>query len=416
MANIHQTGVEQLQAEAKGVRSGFAAVIADGSLNTKLDMTYAQFFELVVTTGSAELMQQLLAYGIEPPFHAATCDKAVMVGSLEMLQLLLSLRPPPPVSPNLPSMAAALGYIDILAWMRDQGLPAPWPAGPGLAMQALGFGQEEVFRWLVDEQACHMDREVSIKAVRLGRIHLLRHLNASSPRVHQITAAHARACAFRGDKEDLQWIMQYQHAHAVAGVMETAISASGSAGESEEDAFMRTSRISETSTQGAPPRCQHLQIIQWLVQAYPRAYWNEQHLCFVAARASALPILQHLRSLRPPCAWDAAAFRAGAAHGDHVMLRWLLQQRGTRSMKTVPPDCSDVRLLMLALGHGWCVPANMQPRLQQARGRHEAFWAAAGNPPQQRQPRTGLHHLPVDVLKRIACLADINFSWSMASC
>ena len=85
-------------------------------------------------------------------------------------------------------------------------------------------------------------------------------------------------------------------------------------------------------------------------------------------------------------------------------------------MKVVPPECCDGRLLLLNLGHGWSVPADMQPRFQLARRRHEAFWSAAHNPRKHRQPRTGLHHLPIDVLKRIACLADIDFSWSMASC
>ena len=143
MANVCTYGLEQIQAQAKLARSGFAAAIADGSLNTKLDVTYAQFFELVIMTGSAELMQQLLACGIEPPFHAATCDRAVMAGSLDMLKLLLSLRPPPPASLTIPSMAAAWGYMDMLEWLQDQALPAPWPLGPELATSALGFGQGE---------------------------------------------------------------------------------------------------------------------------------------------------------------------------------------------------------------------------------------------------------------------------------
>ena len=137
-------------------------------------------------------------------------------------------------------------------------------------------------------------------------------------------------------------------------------------------------RCLHQSKPGVPPAQQHLQIMQWFIeQAGPGMTWKQQRLCAVAAQANALPNLQYRRSLQPPSAWDAHAFSEAAAHGDNDMLRWLVQQRGTRSMKVVPPEVCDGRLLLLVLEHGWSVPAKMQPRLELARGRHKAVWAAA---------------------------------------
>lgn len=121
----------------------------------------------------------------------------------------------------------------------------------------------------------------------------------------------------------------------------------------------------------------------------------------LAARGIKLPIPPATRSL-------------AAAHSSTTLLRWLVAQPSSPGHTRVHGDCSDARLLLLVHGYHWNLPEALQDRLTAAEQRRLAFYSAAKQQGKCGRGRTSLGQLPADLIKQIACDADIDFNWRLS--
>ncbi len=111
-------------------------------------------------------------------------------------------------------------------------------------------------------------------------------------------------------------------------------------------------------------------------------------------------------------AWLATTHSLAAAHAELPVVRWLVAQEApSPKYTTLHHNCDGARMLLLAHGHGWKVPQSMLRIFRAAERRRTALYSVVRRQRRQHAEKTRLGDLPDELFKRIACQADIDFSW-----
>ena len=261
-------------------------------------------------------------------------------------------------------------------------------------------GHFHVDEWLLAaDQGSVSALELAIWAARKSRTDALQFLQASG-RLHGLRLdVELLDAAGQGTLETAKLLTPYVLAHDHGNAMLWALTA----------AIESTPGLSV-----APPA--RLDVIKWFYGHFTIFSKHQRDVIMrAAAKASSTVLLQLAAcSHGPALPWNAQAHSLAAALGDLTLLRWLLQQKRSRSMQQVHELCPPGRMLLLVHGHGWGMPSHIRGRFRGVELRHSAFYAAACRHC-MRQSSCNLASLPGVLLKRIACAADVDFSWSFSS-
>ena len=186
--------------------------------------------------------------------------------------------------------------------------------------------------------------------------------------------------------------------------------------------------------QSSKPR--HLEIAMWLLQQLRKPPNKMDFMQFYShwpmnVCKSILPLQLASLGVRPRLPWTPEMVSLAAAHGDlHTLKYILLRPAGLRG-HIVHRTCPMDRMLLLVHGHGWGnhdwygwdvfkghgrdVNDERRQNLRNATRCYLAFWSI---PRRLRQvPNASASHLgslPEELLKRIACLAGVDFSWTLS--
>lgn len=156
-------------------------------------------------------------------------------------------------------------------------------------------------------------------------------------------------------------------------------------------------------------------VIRWYFSQFGEFEpWQERRVVKAASMSTILLELAY-ESCGPPVPWSPRAACMAAARGTQDLLRWLLSQNGGRNQTELAwthGNCRPGCLMLLAHGHGWLLDNQHQLILKDAEQCRLAFYGAARRLRMQPSSRCSLGSLPEPLLKQIACLADLDFSWT----
>lgn len=155
-----------------------------------------------------------------------------------------------------------------------------------------------------------------------------------------------------------------------------------------------------------------LQVIEWLWRQF-NSFTNSQERTLsrlISYYRSPLLVELAARGCGPLLPWETSAFSIAVCKGNKKLLWWLLHECKSADSKQVPQGCSSGRTLLLVHGHGWGAYS-----LANAEKLVLAFYGAAQRSRLMQRSGANLGDLPSVLLKKIACMADIDFSWTCAS-
>ena len=81
----------------------------------------------------------------------------------------------------------------------------------------------------------------------------------------------------------------------------------------------------------------------------------------------------------------------------------------------VHSESSNARTLLLVHEYAWILPESMQGRLADVEAQHLALHIVGQHLRKQVTHKATLGELPDDIIKKIDCLADVNFSWRFST-
>lgn len=402
-------------------------------------------------------------------FLAAALAKAAGCGFLEALQDLAVVRGLPP-GPAVSSAAAGKGHLDILQWIFGQRPPddyeistcliAAADAGhepvsvwlhqqypacfkgtyPGLeaaqqgSLKALvflstadppclpfdlvcqvacGSGQWHLVEWLLCQTAADSEF-IAMIAVANGSLHILSMLQSLSPRV-KIGAAAIYTAARNGDMQALLLLKEEIKELHEASFVQLCLSLFLGSNfkkltQPDHDRHPRAPR--------QPPfRADHAGALEWLLDLRHcdiSNSWAKVFNDFTESSCSILPI-QLAAKCHHRIPWSGLTHSRAAAWGDLALLRWLTSEPVAADQKTVHEDCSNGRMLLLVHGHGWILPGSMTQRLDAAEQCHFALLSIVQQLRCQASAETDIGKLPDAIIKKIGCMADVDFSWTFSS-
>ncbi|KAK9833788.1 hypothetical protein WJX74_005869 [Apatococcus lobatus] len=422
--------------------------------------------------GQLQVLQWLHQQQLLCNWITTICQMAAQGGHLDMLVWLQSLQPASPLDATVSAAAAANGQLRVLQWLRDQDLACPWDKSSCHA--AAAGGHLEVLQWLRDPshgQPCPWDRGVAISATISGHLPILQWIHEVAPFQLIDHWAAITACTYQqphilewllrkqalsdSSLQDLcnhpgqrRFLMQSLHMH---GLMNRQSRESLLVPTSMGDFAMVQLALPELKARGLvlealqwsiayssgkvgkldgstereagywrdqAPMFDYLQTARLLLEQLPHLSSTDQHqLCFQATMSgSIIPVQLAYMNIQPRIEWGPKTHSLAAANGSPALLRWLLAEPSQPSCTEVNPACSDSRMLLLVHGHGWSVPDSLRSHLLAAELRHYAFYGVVQRDQQrvQLQQGTGLSlgHLPQSIIEKIACMADIDFSWA----
>ena len=132
------------------------------------------FAGLAASVGDVKMLRWLRSRDPPAPWTEYTASLAARHGKLEALQWMRSQRPPVPWSQRTTAFAARGGHLRVLAWLRRQDPPCPW-GGPvprftaGACYEAAKEGRLDALKFLRSERPpCPMDDERVCAVAALG--------------------------------------------------------------------------------------------------------------------------------------------------------------------------------------------------------------------------------------------------------
>lgn len=215
--------------------------------------------------------------------------------------------------------AAVTGDLVTLQWLTSRTPPCPWN-GVDCALGALEFGKLDIVKW-VREHDPSVERSVCTIAAGQGRVDLLKLARAQEPPFRWSINTCATA-AIHGELETLQWLRRQEppcpwlpsdcaELAVARGHFEVLKWVAGQAPATRHNVCWSAARAGR------------LDILQWARAQKPAYDWGES-TTQAAAGWGHLEILQWLRKQSPPCPWDVAACAVEAAYGGHLQtVRWL---------------------------------------------------------------------------------------------
>lgn len=160
----------------------------------------------------------------------------------------------------------------------------------------------------------------------------------------------------------------------------------------------------------------NLAMAAWLVQQVDALTADQQSFLQWEGEEceSLLPLELAAAGVKPRLAWDPRAHSKAAASGSLSLLKWFIEQPAEATFRVTHSCCSLPRMMLLAHGHGWVVPEQREEKLQQAEQQRLAYFSVVRWQRQNSSRQVCLGHLPDAIIKGIAHIAKLDFSWSCA--
>ena len=377
----------------------------------------------------------------------ATCAAAAAAGRLDILKFLRHQNPPCPWSADTCTAAATHGHLAILHWLFSQTPPCPsnMSTMDCLMRQFALQDLQELSNTLERSGNCSKQflARAAVRAVKLESADAFQWASAQSPSlVAQIVEfaaqknpgivrwLHASGCldtdpagstrlqsatsapAAMGNLAGLQELEAVLAAHEAFPQAILAAHA-GRLTSSGYHAIWQNHIHIKGMEPGPNP--DFLAVADWLMSHLSKD--QQAHVWAELCQANRSLLAVEMKAQKPgryapQIMWSAATHSFAAAHVKLAALRWLLEQQGLApEYTTVSVDCSNARMLLLVHGHAWKLPDQLAMRLAAAENRRLAFYGVVQQ--QQAASRTAcLGRLPRDLIKVIACRADVDFSWS----
>ena len=319
--------------------------------------------------------------------------------------------------------AAASGHLDVLKWLRSQEPPCPFPEGreaEELVASTAQQGHFHVLEWIIASEPCNMRQAAWHAATsncsRTFAILAAHHFLDDAPMDELLASA-----AGRGSLQIAKYFTPYLQRHDSSNAMFMALA----------------SAIGETSARMTKPSL--LEVIKWLWSHLNSFSPDHQKTLtsIVTHNKSPVPLELAACGCAPIIPWTSDAFRIAICEGNKKLLWWLLHECEYAHSREVPIGCGPGRTLLLAHGHGWSIRSRSQilsdldlghfdlshldhlglghPGLAHAERLFSAFYGAAHSHRLLQPSCANLGSLPDVLLKKIACTADIDFSWTFTS-
>ena len=333
------------------------------------------------------------------------CVSAAAAGSLAMLQWLRNQERPWQWNNLTCFHAARGGHLEVLKWLHSQQPPCPSPRSCyGLGAAGGAIGHLDVVEWLVVSDLVDIGSLAEHAA------------NAGSFEIFEILARHQCLdklpmlssvfdAAGQGSLDIAQVLTPYLHNHASSNAVFQALLA----------AMRRASGFLVTHP-GV------LEVIKWFYGQFTSFTPLEEQLLrdTVTYRRSSVLVELAASSCGPLLAWTPEAHTTAAGYGDLTLLRWLLHESKYDGPKKVDTFWCPGRTLLLVHGHGWTLSDALRHQkygLSYAEQQYLAFYGAARRHRLQpcSEATASLGSLPDILLKKIACMAHIDFSWTFCS-
>ena len=166
---------------------------------------------------------------------------------------------------------------------------------------------------------------------------------------------------------------------------------------------------------GSDNRPNHVSVAIWLMPRLSnfRALW----LRLAQRHSQSLLVIYMAVHTSSQChqtdiSWTPELHSLAAAHAELRVVRWLVAgQDMPAEHTTVHPNCGGARMLLLVHGHGWHVPDGLRAEFSLAESCRTAFFAVVCRQRRQQSMEARLSDLPDELIKRIACQAEVDFSW-----
>ena len=380
----------------------------------------ATVWRSAAASGQVRVLEWLRDQDIEgsacSSWDESTCHAAAAAGNLETLQWL---RDPSHIQPcpwdrGTAISAAISGHLPILQWMHEVA-----PVGlvdVGAAIAACAYQQPHIFEWLLQERVL---TDASLQT--LCNLPAHRRFVLQSLHTHGLSSRQRPDSLFvpasMGDVVMVQLLLPELSARDLVLDALLAVVARGS---------VNTGKLSVPIEAAAEywgnqaAVCDYLQTARLLLeQLHHLTSFKQDELANAAVMAeSIIPVQLSFMGVQPRISWGSETHSLAAARGSLPLLKWLLAQPDRPGPLEVHPGCTNARMLLLVHGHGWSVPDAMQECLLAAEQRHSVFYQTAQHHDQKGQlahePGTSLGDLPQSIIQKIACMADIDFSWTHA--
>ena len=391
--------------------------------------------------GRLDVLRVLRAQVPPCPYDTCACTAAAFHGHLEVLQWLRAQMPDCSWDTSTLDAAASQGHLQVVAWLLKQAPPRP----RNLCFERLPL---DILKYIVSQASLkdcpHMTLPAACSAFRRKDVELARWITSLDPEftscivmalfhlgwTYAISFMHSIGCLGAGQDtvhHALMWPAMMGDLASIKLLKDVLIAEGNilplvcSACEGRTATILphqnSRSKAQLRYWRSRSGRPDFLATAEWpmgLLEAGPQAI-HDLGDPGLAEGALLLVEMQANRSeSNPTVFWPAATHSFAAAHAAPSVLRWLLQQQApAQAYTTVHPDCSSARMLLVH-GHGWQLPAVLADRLEAAEERRLAPHFAAKRLHQKAGSTAGLGHLPHELIKKIACEADIDFSWSFA--
>ena len=158
-------------------------------------------------------------------------------------------------------------------------------------------------------------------------------------------------------------------------------------------------------------KCSDLEVIKWLWSHFSSFQPDQQKT--ISRLVSFTRLLLELAASKcgPAIPLASSTFDIAICKGSKKLLWWLLYESNQ-----VPAGCSPGRTLLIVHGHGWSIPGQSSNLwLAHAEQLFVAFYGAAHSHRLLRRSPANVGSLPDVLLKKIACDAEIDFSWTLAT-
>ena len=346
----------------------------------------------------------------------AVCMLAAQQGSLRALETLAQAQPCTLVPRQVAAAAAFQGHLPVVQWLIDHAAQLeqdPCPLHMDDIISTIHLGHHHIAQWLLEQKVC------SLSSLAVTALDYL-----SGPAVSFLAKDHldiftALFCAeavvraaFLGHVAIVKTVWPASHSRAfLLKIMQATISGSTLA--------------APTASYMAPDQMEsYPKLLLWMAEKLAPFTHDEQlQLNDSAAEVGSLVLLQLAAdSPQPsPIDWDARACGPAAACGSLDLLKWMLanppaglQWSNHPELCAVSAECSNGRMLLLTFFHRWHVPAHLEDHLEMVEDCRCAFYCYAYSLREHLPRETSLAHLPDTLVTKIACLADIDFSWEFS--
>lgn len=387
------------------------------------------------------------------PWDAATCTAAAVRGHLATLQWLRAETPPCPweaatyavavfqgheavrewlrhaMPPHLPALCVGLLQLDVLKLMSQSPSRSAYPAIFVMAgIRAAIARDAELMQGIASLDAANipaivvnlLEEHHPDAVMFMHSLGCLGPSNIPQSRLHQSQIHFALTePAAMCDLVTLQALQEVLEAHAVWPAALHQVSEGRRDGGPMPPQMLQRKKFTKywRLKQGAPDFVAVAKFVMDHIKGHEQAmYWwwlCDVNICLAVELESHMPgnYCQHFK-------WPAASHSFAAAHVQPPALRWLLVQQGLApEYTTVHSECSNARLLLLVHGHRWRLPSELAVRLTSAEQAHLVYFGVVKQQQTHPQRFTCLGSLPSELVKAIACIADIDFCWRhYASC